>query len=141
MTVKVHDYFIDTDGNQLTNNLFVLGKRGTRSGANPAMFKIEHGGANPCKVMSGTGTYANGSRVTFPYSFSYRCFGLSVQHYDELSVNWDYNSGTHGGEVTVVYASGTYDATGFYLYSSFSWQSAVAQLSGNFSYCWTAWGI
>lgn len=130
-------------GGQWYNGMFKFGREGVRmSGSNPAMFYCESGSSTTAsKMISGTVTVASGGRVTFPASFTYRCFGLSVQQVDDLGVNWDYNSGTHAGEPTVVYASGLYDASGFYLYGNFSYQSGVGALSGNFTYCYTAWGI
>lgn len=145
MSVTVTDFSIYNTGANPTGSpfaLYRLGKEGVRTaGSNPAMFNLEHAAAGANKVISGTVTSSHGARVTFPVAFTYRCYGLSVQHLDDLSVNWDYNSGQHGGEVTIVYASGTPDAAGFTLYVNLSYLSGISSLTGNFSFCYTAWGI
>jgi hypothetical protein len=145
MSVTATSFQIYNSGANPTGSPFSLyryGREGVRmSGSNPAVFTVEDAGSGANKIISGTVTSINGGRVTFPSSFTYRCYGLSVQHLDDLGVNWDYNSGYHGGEVTIVYASGTYDASGFTLYSNFSYLSGVSELNGNFSFCYTAWGI
>jgi hypothetical protein len=144
MSVKATSFQIYSELNgPFQNRLFKYGREGLRMvGSNPAMFYCDSGSSTTAaKMISGTVTAVSGGRVTFPAAFTYRCFGLSVQHVDDLSVNWDYNSGYHGGEVTVVYASGLYDASGFYLYGNLSYLSGVSEMSGNFTYCYTAWGI
>lgn len=147
MSVTVTDFSIYNSGANPTGSpfsLYRLGKEGVRLvGSNPAMFSIEHAGSGGSsnRIISGTVTSSNGARVTFPQAFLNRCYGLSVQHLDDLNVNWDYNAGYHGGEVTIVYASGTPDATGFTLYANFSYLSGISPLSGNFNFCYTAWGV
>lgn len=146
MSVTVTDFSIYNSGANPTGSpfsLYRLGREGVRTaGSNPAMFNIEHASATSAnRVISGIVTSSNGARVTFPVAFPNRCYGLSVQHYDDLNVNWDYNSGYHGGEVTIVYASGTPDATGFTLYANFSYLSGISSLAGNYSFCYTAWGV
>jgi hypothetical protein len=145
MSVLVSSFAISASGTPVGSpfSLYRFGREGVRTvGSGPAVFNIEHAAAGANKVISGTVTSSHGSRVTFPAAFTYRCYGLSVQHLDDISsVNWDYNTGYHGGEVTIVYASGSYDAAGFTLYANFSYLSGVSSLSGNFSFCYTAWGI
>ena len=109
-----------------TRIISINARRGTRTGGgSSAQFRIDNpaGGGydNASKVMTGYGSFTGPSqRYNYPYAMTFRTWGLSVQFYDDLSVNWDYNAGYHGGEVTMVMAAATFDQTGFQIYSNFS---------------------
>lgn len=154
MPVSVHSDFLSNyllHGASLSSTPFsrilsIDGRRGTRTGSAPqSMFRIDNPGGggydNASKVMTGYGSFTGqNQRYNYPYAMQFRTWGLSIQFYDDLSVNWDYNAGYHGGEVTMVMAAATFDQTGFQIYSNFSYLSGVSPLSGTFNFCYVAWG-
>ena len=129
-----------------TSIFSIYARRGTRTGGgSSAQFRMDNpaGGGydNASKVMSGYSSFTGPSqRFNYPYAMTVRTWGLSIQFLDDLSVNWDYNSGYHGGEVTCVMAAATFDQTGFQLYANLSYLSGLSGLNGTFNFSYIAWG-
>jgi hypothetical protein len=130
-----------------TSIFSIYARRGTRTGGgSSAQFRLDQPGPyggydNASKVMSGYGSFTGPSqRFNYPYAMAFRTWGLSINFLDDLSVNWDYNTGYHGGEVTMVMAAASYDQTGFQIYSNFSYLSGVSPLNGTFNFSYIAWG-
>lgn len=133
-------------------SLSVYGRRGIGNiTGSTAAFGIEYP-INPypgsSKIMAGDGQWsgANGTRINFQRSFTYRCWGLMINFIDSGPTNWDTQGGINGvpvGSPTPALAAGTYDASGFYLYQRFMWGTFVGTPgtgAGAWRYTYAAFG-
>lgn len=158
MGIKVTSFqiYMDPLGGQTPDtSLSVYGRRGTGvltgGTVTPVAFGIEYP-INPypgsSKVMAGDGQWsgANGTRINFQRSFTYRCWGLMITFVDSGNTTWDTQGGQSGvpvGSPTPALVAGTYDAGGFYLYQRFMWGTFVGTPgtgAGVWRYTYAAFG-
>jgi len=133
----------------LTTIFSVNARRGTRTGTSTAsIFRIDQpagGGYDlATKVVTGYGSFTTntggtGTRFNYPYAMVNRTWGLSIQFMDDQSANWDYNDPTRAAPNPIMIAA-SFDATGFQVYSMFTWNAQVTIPVATLNFSYTAWG-